>query len=150
VVGEAMWRIAPDFAIKDGYENAFAPGFDIDGGFEDPDQVVEDLRAMTFTSSKDARDANDDYRDEIPLDERLRQIPVPLLSIFGSEDQICDTEASQAAYEAVPGAQVQTIEGAGHSPNVEAPEETAALIERYAAEASVVARSRPNKGRQGD
>jgi pimeloyl-ACP methyl ester carboxylesterase len=69
---------------------------------------------------------------------------VPFLSIFGSEDQVCDTEASQAAYEAVPGAQVQTIEGAGHSPNIENPEETAALIERFAAEASTAA-ARPER-----
>jgi pimeloyl-ACP methyl ester carboxylesterase len=135
VLGEAMWRIAPDFTIEDGYEDAFAPGFDIGSGFDNPDQVVDDFRAMTFTSFKDAHDANDDYRDEIPLDQRITQAAVPLLSIFGAEDQVCDPEASQVAYEAVPGARLETVEGAGHSPNVEEPEQTAALIERFAAEA---------------
>jgi len=132
-----------DFAIEDGYENAFAPGFDIASGFDNPDQVVDDFRAMTFTAFKDAHDANEDYREEIPLDERITQAAVPLLSIFGAEDQICDPDESQAAYEAVPGARLETVEGAGHSPNLEVPEETAALIEDYAAGAIVVARSEP-------
>jgi pimeloyl-ACP methyl ester carboxylesterase len=142
VLGEASWRVAPDFAIKDGYEDAFAPGFDVESGFDDPDQVVDDFRAMTFTSFKDTHDANDDYRDEIPLDERVIQAAVPLLSIFGSEDQICDAEESQAAYETVPGARTEMIEGAGHSPNVEKPEETAALIEDFAA--GVISPAGPN------
>jgi pimeloyl-ACP methyl ester carboxylesterase len=145
VLGEAMWRIAPDFAIEDGYEDAFAPGFDIGSGFDNPDQVVDDFRAMTFTSFKDARDANDDYRDEIPLDERITQAAVPLLSIFGSEDQICAPDESQAAYEAVPGARTATVEDAGHSPNVEQPEDTAALIERFAADVASVSANKQGK-----
>jgi pimeloyl-ACP methyl ester carboxylesterase len=135
VIGEAAWRISPDFAVEDGYSDAFAPDYDISSGFENPDQVIDDYNAMTFTAFKDAREANDDFQDELPLDDRLRQIPVPLLSVFGSEDQICDPEESQAAYEAVPGARIATVEDAGHSPNVERPEETAALIEEFAAEA---------------
>jgi pimeloyl-ACP methyl ester carboxylesterase len=134
VIGQAMWRVAPDFMIKDAVARAFAPGYDVERGFDDPDQVVEDVRAMTYTSFKDSHDAYDEFND-VPLDMRVRQAAVPLLSIFGAEDQICDPEESQAAYEAVPGARVAEIEGAGHSPNVEKPEETAALIEEFAAEA---------------
>jgi pimeloyl-ACP methyl ester carboxylesterase len=147
VLGEAAWRLSPDFAVEDGYADAFAPGFDISSGFDNPDQVVDDYNAMTFTAFKDAREANDDFQDEIPLDDRLRQIPVPLLSIFGPEDQICDPEESQALYEAVPGARTATVENAGHSPNVEQPEATAALIEEFAAEAEATAAPRRNRGR---
>ena len=139
VLGEALWRITPNFAVKNAYEEAFAPGYDLESGFENPDQVVDDFRAMTFTSFEDSHDANDDYRDEIPLDERITQAAVPLLSIFGAEDQVCDPETSQAAYEEVPGARTEAIESAGHSPNVEQPEESAALIERFAADAVVTA-----------
>ena len=123
----------PDFAIEDGYADAFAPGYDLADGFPNPDQVVDDFRAMTYTSFNDANDAAADYVSEATLDQRLRQIPVPLLSIFGAEDQICDPETSQAAYGSLPGARVAEVRGAGHSPNVEQPEETAALIERFAA-----------------
>jgi pimeloyl-ACP methyl ester carboxylesterase len=139
VLGEAIWRVTPSFAIKDGYADAFAPGYDLADGFPNPDQVVDDYHAMTYTSFKDAADANSDYTDEATLDQRLRQIPVPLLSIFGSEDQICDPQSSQAAYAALPGAQVAEVRGAGHSPNVEKPEETAALIEEFAADAAGLA-----------
>jgi pimeloyl-ACP methyl ester carboxylesterase len=135
VIGEAIWRLTPDFLIDDGYQRAFAPGFDLAEGFPNPDQVVNDLHAMTYTSFRDAASANDDYVTELPLDQRLQDVPVPLLSIFGTEDQICDPDESQAAYRAVPGARIAAIEGAGHSPNVERPAETAALIEEFAADA---------------
>ncbi len=137
VVGEALWRLTPSFAIKDGYSDAFAPGYDLADGFPNPDQVVDDFHAMTYTSYEDVPDEAGDYEDDASLDQRLRQIPVPLLSIFGSEDQICDPESSQAAYAALPGARTELIKGAGHSPNVEKPDETAALIEEFAAGATV-------------
>ena len=145
VIGEAMWRLTPSFAIEDGYGSAFAPGYDISSGFSNPDQVVDDLRAMTYTAFRDAEDAAGDYVEAIPLDDRLRQTAVPLLSIFGTEDQICDPEESQVAYEGVPGARHAEIEGAGHSPNVEKPQETAALIEEFALDAGDEAISGPPK-----
>lgn len=151
VVGEAMWRLTPSFAIESGYADAFAPGFDIADGFPDPDQVVDDFRAMTYTSFRDASEENGDYVEEVPLDERLSRVPVPLLSIFGSEDQICDPEVAQEAYATVPGARVAEVKDAGHSPNVEQPEETAALIEEFAAEAGDEAIDPlPGGGRQGE
>ena len=134
VIGEAIWRLTPDFAIKKGEADAFAPGYDIESGFDNPDQVVDDFRAMTFTSYKETHNAYDDFND-VPLDVRVRQAAVPLLSIFGTEDQLCDPESSQAAYQAIPGAEVAMVKDAGHSPNVEQPEETAALIEKFATEA---------------
>ncbi len=132
VLGEAMWRLTPSFAIEDGYANLFAPGFDTSDGFPNPGQPVDDFRAMTYTAFKDASAENGDYIEEIPLNERLSQVPVPLLSIFGAEDQICDPETSQEAYARVPGARVAELENVGHSPNVEQPQETAALIEEFA------------------
>jgi pimeloyl-ACP methyl ester carboxylesterase len=137
VVGEALRRLSPDFAVKDAYSDAFAPGYDASDGFPNPDQVIDDYNAMTYTSFKDSAKLAGDYEDEATLDTRLRQIPVPLLSIFGAEDQICEPESSQEAYAALPGARTELIDGAGHSPNVEKPEETAKLIEAFAAGASL-------------
>jgi pimeloyl-ACP methyl ester carboxylesterase len=137
VVGEALRRLTPNFAVRDAYADAFAPGFDPARGFPNADQVVEDYEAMTFTSFKESASQAGDFVEEATLDTRLRQIPVPLLSIFGTEDQICDPDSSQEAYAALPGARTELIRGAGHSPNVEKPEETAALIEEFAAGAAV-------------
>ena len=44
VIGQALWRIKPDFAIEDGLEVAFAPGFDV------PDAFVEDVKRMTYSA----------------------------------------------------------------------------------------------------
>jgi pimeloyl-ACP methyl ester carboxylesterase len=134
VLGEFLNRVTPDFAVKDGYEDAFAPGFDIDSGFDTDDQVVDDLRDMTYTSFDESSSAADDYTEEIPLDERLTSAAVPLLVIFGDEDQIYDPDESIAAYEDVPGVRTALVEGAGHSPNVEKPEETARLVLEFADE----------------
>ncbi len=136
VIGEAMWRVRIDSLVKNAYEVAFAPGFDQADGFSDPDQVVRDNEAMTYTSFDESPDAEDEYSGAIPLDTRMRNTAVPLMVIFGSEDQIYDADDALAAYqETVPGVRVATIEEAGHSPQVELPDETAALIEEFAADA---------------
>ena len=131
VIGEAISRVAdvaPASEVKDEYEQAFAPEFNISSGFDDPDQVVEDLREMTYTAYADIREASDDYRDESPLDARLAETGLPLLVVFGAEDQIYDVPESLEAYEDVPEVRTELIPGVGHSPNVEAPERTAKLI----------------------
>ena len=125
-----LTRIAPDSVIRSQYDRAFAPD-SVSAGFENPDQVVDDLREMTYTAFDQASDAEGDYTDEEPLDERLaaagtpcssssirgpdlrrRRVPRPLRGDSGRPD----------------GAD----RGAGHSPNVEKPEEVAPLILAFA------------------
>lgn len=136
VIGQAIARlvqIAPASTIRDEYDQAFAPGYNIASGFDNPDQPVDDLRAMTYTALKDTVDAEQDFVDESPLDERLAALHMPLLVIFGAEDQIYDAQAAIARYQAnVPGAQTHLIPGAGHSPNVEKPDLVAPLILAFA------------------
>jgi pimeloyl-ACP methyl ester carboxylesterase len=135
VIGEAMWRVKVDSLIEKGFEVAFAPGFDSDEAFSDPDRIAEDNRAMTYTSFDNTPEAEDEYSAAIPLNTRMRSTAVPLMVIFGAEDQIYDAEEALAAYRSVPGARVAMVEEAGHSPNVEQPQRTAALIEEFAADA---------------
>jgi pimeloyl-ACP methyl ester carboxylesterase len=138
VVGEATWRVTPSFAIKDGFESAFAPGYDLADGFDDPDQVVHDFRAMTFSSYEDSHSEQKDFVEQEPLDERVRAATVPLMVIFGTEDQTW-TDPAEAAqgYSDVPGVRIAMVKGAGHSPNVEQPAQTARLILEWASEATV-------------
>jgi len=141
VIGQALRRIALDFAIRDGYESVFAPGYDL-GDFSD--QVVDDFRAMTYTSYDRSPAESDDYEDALPLDQRVRNAAVPLLVIFGEKDQLYDDPGAAAeAYRDVPGAQITTIPGAGHSPNLEKPEETSRLVLQFAAQAQ--AQRRPHR-----
>lgn len=132
VIGQAMWRLRPDAAIRSEYGSAFAPGFDVEGAFADPDRVVIDNRAMTYTSYDDGGDAAGAFLRRESLVSRLARIGVPLLAVLGSEDQIVDSEAAANSYRTLPGAEVRVLEGIGHSPNVEAPDDTAELILRFA------------------
>lgn len=132
VLGPALWRVRTDGLIKRGYESAFAPDFDFEAAFADPDQVVLDNRAMTYTSSSEAPEAADDFTDGEDLASRLTGTGVPVLAILGEEDQIVDTPAAAESYGTVPGAEVTVLEGVGHSPNVEVPADTAELLLRFA------------------
>jgi len=124
VIGQFLWRIKPDFAVRQGLEVAFAPGFDV------PDAFVDDLNAMTFSAYDSAARDSEDYGKEKPLDERMRDSGKPLLVIMGAEEQIIEDPAARLAEyrQTVPGAQTKLLPGVGHSPNVEAPAKTAALV----------------------
>jgi len=122
VLGEALWRIKPDFSIRDGLEVAFAPGYPV------PDAFVEDVKRLTYTAYADSHQAYEDYADSKALPERAAATGKPLLAIMGAEEQIAnDPSAALQAYRAS-GAQTELIQGAGHSPNVEKPARTAALV----------------------
>ncbi len=135
VLGEALWRLTPSAAIEKGYESAFAPGFDYEAAFPNPDQVVLDHDAMTFTSYDEAHNEASDFTDEATVAARLTDAAVPVMAILGSEDQIVDNGPTAAAYGGVPGAEVQLIDGVGHSAQLEDPKKTAELILRFAEDA---------------
>lgn len=124
-IGQTLWRIKPDFSIKDGLEVAFAPGFDV------PDAFVEDVKRMTYSSYTGSHDAFDEYTGEEALPQRAAATGKPILAIMGAEEQIAsDPVVALAAYRAA-GARTKLIQGAGHSPNVEKPIEVAALVEAF-------------------
>jgi pimeloyl-ACP methyl ester carboxylesterase len=124
VIGEFFWRIKPDFSIRNGLKVAFAPGFSV------PDAFVEDVKRMTYSAYTGSHDAFDEYTGEEALPQRAAAIGKPLLAIMGAEEQIAkDPEESLAAYRAGdPDAETKLVAGAGHSPNVEKPAETANLV----------------------
>lgn len=128
VVGEFLWRVKPDFAVRKGLEVAFAPGFDV------PDTFVEDLNAMNFSAYDTSGLESEDYSQEESLDKRVKATGKPLLVIMGAEEQIIDDPAARLAEyrETVPGTRTELIARAGHSPNVEKPAETAALVLGFA------------------
>lgn len=132
VLGEALWRIKPDFATRKGLEVAFAPGFDV------PDEFVEDVNRMTYDAyNRSARDS-EDYSKEEGLDSRMKATGKPLMVIMGAEEQIIDEPPARLAEyrRTYPGTETHLIAGAGHSPNVEKPAETAGLVLAFDREAS--------------
>lgn len=121
VLGPALWQVTPDFAVQDGLQIAFAPGY------EAPDRFVDEFNRMTYTSYS-SDDEEGAYMSAEPLNRRIERTGTPLLAIFGAEDQIYESERALAAYAKVPGAQTALVPGAGHSPNVEKPRRTANLV----------------------
>jgi pimeloyl-ACP methyl ester carboxylesterase len=143
VIGQTLWRIKPDFSIKDGLEVAFAPGFEV------PDAFVEDVKRMTYGSYTGSHDAFEDYTGEEPLPQRAAATGKPTLAIMGAEEQIAsDPVAALAAYRAA-GARTRLIQGAGHSPNVEEPELTAALVLAFGGTSGQRSRGSKTPAKQG-
>ncbi|MGN6257681.1 MAG: alpha/beta fold hydrolase [Solirubrobacterales bacterium] len=130
VIGEAAWTLKPDFAIRDGLGVAFAPGFDV------PEAFVEDVKRLTYTAYDNSPAGENQYLAEESLDQRLKEAGKPLMVLMGAEEQIVDDpQRALAQYKrAVPSAQTHLIPGAGHSPNVEKPRETAQLVLQFARE----------------
>jgi pimeloyl-ACP methyl ester carboxylesterase len=149
VIGQALWRVRLDPMIRSGYGAAFAPGTDVEEVFPgDPGRVVEDNRAMTYDSFTQARDGADDFMAARPVASRIPETGVPLMWIDGAEDQIIDAAAVAEEFQAVPGSITKLIDGAGHSPAVEAPDETAGLVLDFAGVAPPVDPGRRERGGQ--
>jgi pimeloyl-ACP methyl ester carboxylesterase len=128
VLGEALWMIKPDFSVRDGLAVAFAPGFDV------PDAFVDDVKRLTYTAYDESPSGTEDFLAEESLDRRMRATGKPLLVIMGAEEQIVnDPQRALDQYASGdPGARTRLIAGAGHSPNVEKPAETARLVLAFA------------------
>jgi 3-oxoadipate enol-lactonase len=61
----------------------------------------------------------------------LESIAVPTLVVCGEFDNVVGFALSQTIAERIPGAQLVTIAGAGHAPNVERPDEFAAAVRAF-------------------
>lgn len=66
--------------------------------------------------------------------ERARAIDVPTLVLVGDEDRITPPALSRQLAALIPGANMATIEGAGHLANLEQPAEFNRLVESFVAE----------------
>ena len=126
MLGQALWRIAPDAMIRRNVAQGFAPDYDV------PDKYVEDVRAMTYPAYTESAARSEDFTESRSLPDRLTEAGKPLLVIFGEEDQIYDARQALSSYAAIPGAETLLIPDSGHSPQIEAPEETAEAINAFA------------------
>jgi pimeloyl-ACP methyl ester carboxylesterase len=135
VVGQTFWRTATDGMVKSGLQEAFAPGYHV------PERFVDDARRMTYTSYSRSNDRATDFMKKSGLAARLNRTRVPLLVIQGKRDQIALPSGARE-WRKVPGARVVELAGAGHSPNVERPLQTASLLLEFAAALQSGARAR--------
>ena len=63
--------------------------------------------------------------------DRVAKIAVPTLVLVGDQDRITPPALSEALANAIPGARLQILAGAGHLTNVERPDEFNAVVETF-------------------
>lgn len=127
VVGANSHRFLSERFVRAVVEEGFAPEFD------PPRRLAHDIfERTTWNSFRDSSEELGDYWDEEPLHERLRDEGVPVTVLLGEEER--HTRRSVELYNRIPGARTVVMEGLDHSPQVESPARTAALIAAFARE----------------
>ncbi|WP_344525382.1 alpha/beta fold hydrolase [Streptomyces albiaxialis] len=101
-------------------------------GFRIPQGLVDDVRGMTYHSFVSTLRASSAYLERRPLPDRLAELGLPLLVLFGADDRRWSS-ASAEDYRAVPGARVELLPGLGHSPMMEDPARTAEPLLAFSA-----------------
>ncbi|MEU7151042.1 alpha/beta fold hydrolase [Streptomyces sp. NPDC045456] len=96
-------------------------------GYHVPQVLIDELRGMSYRALAAAMQASTAYLTERPLPDRLTALGKPLQVIFGDQDRRW-RPSSAIDYRVVPGAEVELLPGCGHSPILEEPLRTAALL----------------------
>jgi pimeloyl-ACP methyl ester carboxylesterase len=127
--GRLLWRLKTGATIRKAARTGFTRPVDI------PDAFIEHVLGMTHRAFSGAMRAPLNYLGQRSLPDRLITLGLPVLVIFGADDQRWRS-SSAAAYRVVPGARVELLPGVGHTPMLEDPEATGALLLDFAAAAA--------------
>lgn len=103
-------------------------------GYRIPQELLDEVRAMTYHSLTATMQATVAYLQQRALPDRLADLGKPLLVIFGEDDRRWRS-SSAADYRTVPGAKVELLPGLGHSPILEDPPRTAVPLLAFTARA---------------
>ena len=87
--------------------------------------MAEDLGAKVFVRQSLA------LRDRPDQTDTLRAVTVPTLILCGREDRACPVERHELMHRLIPHSTLTIIDGAGHLPTLERPEETNAALARW-------------------
>ena len=128
-LGPLLWPRRSDVMIRKGISATTARPVDI------PGDVVADLRNITYRAFRKVLRRNAEYIAERSVPERLADLDVPVLVIFGAADPRYEPSSAHQ-YDAVPNARVEMLPGVGHVPILEAPEATSELLLGFTATAA--------------
>jgi pimeloyl-ACP methyl ester carboxylesterase len=134
--GRLLWRLRTEHTIRKALRSAFARPVGIPGA------IIEAALGMTHAALAETARGAENYLRQRSLPDRLAALGVPVLVIFGIEDARYPS-SSAAAYRAVPGARVELLPGVGHTPMMEDPHATGALLLEFAATAAQPGMQRP-------
>jgi pimeloyl-ACP methyl ester carboxylesterase len=128
LAGRLLWRLKSEATIRNAARSGFTRAVDV------PDALVEHVQGMSYRSFTATMRGYWDYLRQRSLPDRLAPLGLPLLVIFGADDQRWRSSSADA-YRVVPGARVEMLPGLGHTPIMEDPQTTAKLVLDFAAAA---------------
>lgn len=70
-------------------------------------------------------------RDRLDQQETLRKVAVPSLILCGRDDALCPVARHELMHQLIAGSTLQIVEGAGHLPTLEQPQDTTAALIRW-------------------
>ncbi|MDA3630546.1 alpha/beta fold hydrolase [Saccharopolyspora sp. WRP15-2] len=125
VIGELIWRLRTDGAIRGAMSTAFTREVQV------PDQLITDVRGLTYRSLNGTDEAVDAYLAQRTIPDRLADVDLPTLVIFGAQDRRWQPSSAQD-YRRVPKARIEILDGVGHTPMFEDPDTTGSLLRDFA------------------
>jgi pimeloyl-ACP methyl ester carboxylesterase len=128
-LGPLLWPRRSDAMIRKGFNATTARPVDI------PGDAVADLKNITYRAFRKVLRCNAAYVAERSVPERLADLGVPVLVIFGAADPRYEPSSAHQ-YDAVPNARIEMLPGVGHVPILEAPEATSGLLLGFTATAA--------------
>ncbi len=126
--GRLLWRLKNEDTIRKAARTGFARPEHI------PDAFVQHVLGMTHQAFVGSMRGPLDYIGQGSLSDRLATMGIPVLVIFGTDDQRWRS-SSAADYSIVPGVRVELLPGVGHTPMMEDPQTTATLLLEFIAAA---------------
>ncbi len=122
-----IWALHPDEVLQLQYHDPARARLDHAALSDDRLTVIARNREAT------ALYAWEPYFHDPKLRRRLHRITVPTLLLWGADDRFVAADYYGAAYrDAIPGAGLETIAGAGHFPHLEQPEALAERVRAFA------------------
>jgi pimeloyl-ACP methyl ester carboxylesterase len=126
--GRLLWGLRTEGTIRKAMRTAFTRPVDV------PDAIIASAHGMTYRAVAGTMRGSLNYLRQRSVPARLAALGLPVLVIFGADDQRWRS-SSAAAYRAVPGARVELLPGVGHTPMMEDPQATGKLLLDFAATA---------------
>ncbi|AKU18752.1 hypothetical protein VV02_08285 [Luteipulveratus mongoliensis] len=125
-IGPLAWRLRSDSSIREGLTGAVSGDIDLS------DQIVADVKAMTYQAFSQTPKAGLAYVGERSVPLRLADLDVPTLVIFGVDDRRWRSSAAED-YRTIAGARLELLPGIGHTPMLESPALTGELLAAFLA-----------------
>jgi pimeloyl-ACP methyl ester carboxylesterase len=92
-------------------------------------EILDLCMAMALDLGPDAFERQSlALRDRPDRQETLRGVAVPTLVLCGRQDALCPVERHELMHALIPGSRLVIVDGAGHMPTLERPDETTAAM----------------------